>query len=220
MRKTVVGMVLIWTWLAFENLALASTSHPWPARAVPFQAMIERAAGLYDVPAPVIVTFMKLESNFRPRSYNPEGVRAMKSWACDVAGDSARWGRCPDYEDALEVCRRLRDGASKSDVLRLWTFGSTGLLQVSAIAARMLGGMPYNAPNSRLFDPAYNIDKGTRIIAAKAQRLFPLVPHLSVQQWSRVRASYVGGHGIIAQNPNKADRIAARFLAMYTTLWG
>ena len=201
-------------WLIFYPLAVLlgalRARQTWPTRARPFRALIEQQTTLRDIPTRVLLAWIDLESGFRPRAYNPEGAAAMERWACAVAADP-RWRDNPDWWKAKDVCQGLREQMPRRALLPYWTFGSAGLMQVSGITARERGELPYQAPNSVLFDPACNIAVGARVIASLRDDLYRGRVHLDDHEWARVRAAYAGGVEIL-RHPEAARPLERRFL--------
>ena len=185
-----------------------------------YGASLEIAAKKYGVPVGVIVTFISLESGGDIWAYNPEKT-AVAKWACEIASDP-KWKVNPDYGNAVAVCNRLRKdpgavdaiaAASKASVSykeKAWKFGSFGLGQMSARTARAIG-FAYARRNSDLFIPEVNIDLVAKLIARLRDTLYPGKKALSLFEWMRVRAAYVGGAGIFQKNPAKAQEIASIF---------
>lgn len=183
-----------------------------PSRASPFLPLLARAERKHGIPVRILAAWITRESNWKPREYNPESAATMLAWSCEIADKPHRWANNPDYSKAVEVCRRLRAGDVASLVAPLWTFGSAGLMQVSRISASESGGLPYDAPNDRLLDPAVNVAVGARVIAKRRERFYPGRTRLTDDEWGRVRAAYVGGPGILTQRPERAMEIARLFL--------
>jgi hypothetical protein len=128
----------------------------------------------------------------------------------------------PDFSNAVGVCKMLKENPGRLDALakgskkvpykdKLWKFGSFGLGQISAITARGLG-FSHARSNEDLFIPEVNIDLVAKLLAKLKKQIYPGRPTLSMNEWSRVRAAYVGGPGILKTGPTKVAEIASRFL--------
>ncbi len=183
-----------------------------PAKAQKYLALFQEIGNRVQIPLPVLLAWVKRESDFDARRYNPE-VGAMSRWACAIANDAAKWSRNPDYRQAVDYCARMQAGTSPESLKYDWAFGSRGLMQVSRITASGSGGYPYDAWNDGLYDPETNVKVGCKIIHALRSKLFPGQVELTADQWSKVRAAYVGGAGIFDKNPSKAESIARDYLA-------
>lgn len=166
--------------------------------------LVEPHAKAQSIPVEVVLAWITLESGGNPNAYNPE-ASALKKWASAIAGDVATWGANPDFAKAGIVQRMLTNGTPPAEIAaaskasmpfkdRLWTFGSSGLMQVSRITA-VAAGYPADKPNAGLFDPETNVRVGTNVIASLRKSIYPGKTDLSVFQWSIVRAGYVLGAG-------------------------
>lgn len=202
-------------WILGGAAVLAVVARTASAATGDVNSIVRYWASARQIPVAVLMAWIKRESNFRVREYNPE-KSAIARWSCEVAGNPAKWGQNPDFGKAVEVCKRLGAGASVDSVLSSWTFGSYGLMQVSRITAAG-HGYGYALPNSGLWDPNTNLKVGTAYIDRLRERLYPGRKQLTETEWSRVRAAYVGGPGVFSNNPSKATEIASQFLGTYKT---
>lgn len=157
----------------------------------------------HKIPVSVVVTWIMLESGGNPNAYNPE-ANALAKWSETIAGNQ-KWAANPEWEKVGIVRRMLAAGTTAKEIAsasaaskpykdRLWTFGSSGLMQVSRIAAEG-AGFPASEPNQKLFDPTTNVKIGTQVIANLRKSIYPGKTELSTFQWSIVRAGYVLGAG-------------------------
>lgn len=198
-------------WLLAGLIGLSAIKHHkyarLPARARALLPALEDWSRKTQIPLDVLLTWAKLESNFRQDEYNPE-PSAIESWACEIAHKPEIWGRNPNYADAVATCQgesgRWGPGIG---------FGSYGLLQVARIVAHELGVVPAQVANARLFDLQVNLRAGTAEILDRKRRLFPGRSTLSDLEWAWVRAAYVGGPRIFTKAPGRAGEIAGKFLA-------
>lgn len=190
-----------------------------PEKARRYLTTVSKWARERAIPAGVVLAWIKLESDFKPGSYNPE-KGAMLRWSEEIATNPTKWGTNPDYPTAVKIYERLRAGESPGALASVWTFGSFGLMQVSRIAAAEIG-YGYAARNWNLFDPSTNIQYGTAKIAKIRQALFPGRVTLTLDEWGLVRAAYVMGiRG--AQNPERQEGVEEkkrRFFAAMAELF-
>ncbi len=200
-----------------------------PARARKYLPLFRKWAQLREIPLDILLTWAKLESDFRPTLYNPERGR-MKAWACAVASDPEKWAGNPHFERASRLCRELEAGTLTPAAVialdqgkpfdeRLWTFGSTGMVQVSRITAAEVGYAPH-LPNSGLLDVDTNLRLASAYIARLRARLFPGETHLTDAEWSEVRAVYVMGVAGSRRNPVSAQKKRVKFLRALTDIRG
>lgn len=158
-------------------------------------------ADQHKIPVSVVVTWIMLESSGNPNAYNPE-QGALAKWSEQIAGNQ-KWAANPEWEKVGIVRRMLAAGTTAKEIAaasaasipykdRLWTFGSSGLMQVSRIAAEG-AGFPASESNQKLFDPTTNVKIGTQVIANLRKSIYPGKTELSTFQWSIVRAGYVLG---------------------------
>jgi hypothetical protein len=186
-----------------------------------YGVLIDTSAKSAGVPSDVLTLFVALESSFREDEYNPE-PSGIIPWSKHIATNE-KWKANPDYANAVSVYKQVSadpslvskiakgSGVDVPYIQKLWKFGSFGLGQVSAITARDRG-FPYERSNADLFKPGVNLPLAARHIAALRKAIYPDRENLTMAEWSRVRAAYVGGRGILTSNPSRANEIATLFV--------
>jgi hypothetical protein len=181
---------------------------------------IRRAAADVGIPEWVLATFVKLESGGNPSAYNPE-AGAMRRWADLITGDS-RWKSNPDYHNVVQALAQLKAGVTAQQLAAqskstspfsswAWKFGSFGLGQMSSVTARDMG-YPHSASNEGLFDPDTNLKYVAKLISklANHKNIIAALGHRpsSKEDWSVVRAAYVGGPGGVGSSGVRSDLVA------------
>ncbi len=196
----------------------------WPKKAAKYQALFEKWAKDSGIPIDILLSWAYRESSFNPTDYNPS-YGTMQSWACSVANDS-KWAGNPDYNKAVQVCTMLGDGSTSAKEIaeadkgkpfgeKLWTFGATGMFQISRITASGSGCLPKSAANKSLLDVDTNGKCACAVIRDIANQMGATKPfaQFTDADWAVVRAGYVLGPRGPKKNPEKAKSIAKTFVA-------
>ena len=226
-RALLVGGLAVGALLLLSRRAVAAkpTRLRVPTKARPYLGHFQKWSEATGIPLDVLLAWAMLESGYNPNEYNVErGV--MREWACAVAND-ARWARNPDYGKVKTVCANLASGKwTVEDVIRtdsgkpfrekLWTFGSSGIMQV----ARRWNYecLDPSRPNTELFEIDMNLRCGCKEIDNKIRGLYQKGAinssnprRLTDNEWGLVRASYVMGVSGALANPAGAEERRTKF---------